>query len=84
MSPRWARAIGLGVVRIGCRDARGFDLAGVEKQTDMQGRLRIVVVGMTIGGLAVCGIDGVMCVLAGWSVWFGKKMGVVKIGKADM
>lgn len=49
----------------------------------MQGRLQIVV-GMTIGGLAVCGIGGVMCVPAGWSAWFGKKMGVTKIDKADV
>lgn len=57
-------------------------LLELKKRIDMQGRLQIVV-GMTIGGLAVCGIGGVMCVPAGWSAWFGKKMGVAKIGKAD-
>jgi len=71
------------MVCAGCRDARSLGLVGVKKQTDRQGRLRIVV-GMTIGGLAVCGIGGVMCVLTAGSVWFGKKMSVAKIDKADV
>nr|MBP8155361.1 MFS transporter [Nitrospira sp.] len=33
---------------------------------------------------SLVGIGGVMCVLAGGSAWFGKKMGVTKIDKADV
>ena len=33
---------------------------------------------------SIIGIGGVMCVLAGGSVWFGKKIGVAGIAKADV
>ena len=53
--------------------------------TSMLGMSAFGWVAESFGSVAsIIGIGGVMCVLAGGSAWFGKKVGVAKIEKADV
>ena len=57
ISPGWPGAIGLVVVGLGVGMLAASTWLAWNKHSDKQGRLRIVVSGMTIGSLAVCSLN---------------------------